>query len=66
MERERRQMDAEVALHCIHRANVFAAVSKARLTDHTYQKYVLQLKSMCQFSSKYFINRVFITTKDIV
>ena len=47
--RERRQVDAEVALCCTHPACVFVAVNKAGLTNHTCQKHVLPIKSMCQF-----------------
>ena len=47
--RERRQVDVEVALHYTHPACVFVAVNKAGLTNHTCQKHMLPLKSMCQF-----------------
>ena len=45
--RERRQVDAEVTLRCTHPACVFVSVNKAGLTNHTRQKHILPLKSMC-------------------
>ena len=59
-------MYAEEALTCTHSACVFVTVNKAGLTNHTHQKHVLLLKSMCHSASNYFINRVFTTTEDIV
>ena len=63
--RERRQVDAEVGLCCTHPACVFVVVNKAGLTNYTRQKHMLPLKFMCQFCNNYFIDRVFITTKDM-
>ena len=60
--RERRQVDAEVALRCTHPACVIFAVNKAGLTNHTHQKHMLP---PCVSSARNFINRVFITTKNI-
>ena len=47
--RERRQVDAEVALCYTHPACVLVAVNQAGLTIHTRQKHMLPIKSMCQF-----------------
>ena len=52
--RERRQVDAEVALCCAHPAFIFVVVNKAGLTNHTHQKHMVPLKSMCQFCKQLF------------
>ena len=46
--RERRQVDAKVSLRC------FVTVNKAGLTNHTCQKHMLPLKSMCQLCKQIF------------
>ena len=52
--KERRQVDVEVALRCTHPAFVYIAVYKAGLTNHTCQKNILTIKSVCHFCKKVF------------
>ena len=46
---ERRQVNAEVAIHSTYPTYVFVAVNKAGLTNHTRKKHMLPIKYMSQF-----------------